>query len=842
MVGIAGGNESRAKMPQIGALTVLAALGCGDVKSDEQPAVDTAVEELSTFGAERVVPLRIVMMANNCALPQSQTAPICAPEPDQTVCSNCSDSDANCGPDTADYADIRRTVMHANFAMRAVGVQVVIRSIEKYLMPLFWDLPSGLGSNIAWSNVSLRANLRKPFPNLLDTTFLNIETTKEAYWLNAATTRVGDPREIVIFVAECSHGWDGRRPWDGGSSMVADREMFKSPRQFAHELGHILGLEHTFDTEEDYDPFPGPHKARNPELQADFGVGAGGGPGLDNKYEYWDLMYKSSGAPAYFNTFFTNRTEAQAASWLGPLHTINAYSGVNNCTADANCTLSCELYDPGWGGQVLTTGDSRLRGLAFVQPGDVPPFAYRRGINAMTYMSISGRDCPWASFSESQADQVKRYLRADIRVDSTNSLAPYSKGYTSRRHLLGDWRVRTEFSAIDVDGDNRHDFGVWQPPGTDGAGASLGRFIVRQSTASTYSSELQRDFGRNGDIPMLADYDADGKTDLAVLRTGGLTTENPYDGAFWWVWCKSSASHDCVNYGSISWGSYGDVPLPGLEFDGNGGTREVTVYTSSTKKIRWKVISSGATGEINLSTYFGGLGSKLVHLHGLYDADSKTDVVVYEPDTATFRMLLSTESWATAKTRAFSSTLVANAITATDAGTGAAAKRFGGVPMVAQKDGRRVLRVFDPHSGHWYTSWDATSTSWTIQSCQWGGGHPREIPVPGPIDRNANGQTDLVVYRPQHVVGSVTTPMIFIKSPPSTTDCGPNTSPTTLEFGLSGTPRTVISFVPDMKGSDDGYADLMLLDSDTLGFSRFLSQNFTTSIGVFVGGRGAMAL
>ena len=84
-----------------------------------------------------------------------------------------------------------------------------------------------------------------------------------------------------------------------------------------------------------------------------------------------------------------------------------------------------------------------------------------------------------------------------------------------------------------------------------------------------------------------------------------------------------------------------DIPLPGLDFDGDPSTSHLavmrTTYDASAQWI-W-----GPTQNYNpLTSVVRNLGNwSSVPLPGLYDSDSKTDLVVYYPDGAMFGMLLS---------------------------------------------------------------------------------------------------------------------------------------------------------------------------------------------------------
>jgi hypothetical protein len=87
-------------------------------------------------------------------------------------------------------------------------------------------------------------------------------------------------------------------------------------------------------------------------------------------------------------------------------------------------------------------------------------------------------------------------------------------------------------------------------------------------------------FGTVDDQPVPGDYDADGRTDIAVWR--------PSNGA--WYIIRSS---DSTFTGRI-WGATGDVPAQG-DYDGDSAT-DITVWRPSTGA--WYILNSGtlATG------------------------------------------------------------------------------------------------------------------------------------------------------------------------------------------------------------------------------------------------------
>ena len=100
--------------------------------------------------------------------------------------------------------------------------------------------------------------------------------------------------------------------------------------------------------------------------------------------------------------------------------------------------------------------------------------------------------------------------------------------------------VATDLPAVaDFDGDGKTDVAVFRP--------SNGTWYIQRSG----SGELQiTPFGASGDKPQAADYDGDGKADLALFR--------PTDGN-WYFWMSGTNTQRAVH-----WGTSGDIPVSSL--------------------------------------------------------------------------------------------------------------------------------------------------------------------------------------------------------------------------------------------------------------------------------------
>jgi hypothetical protein len=757
--------------------------------TDERPeTVDRKQQEFSSFGIERVIPLRVIQATNDCnTYPNDPDDPVGYPSPAANwhVCSPCSDGTNNCGPDTVSFEDIRSAVEGANFALRALGVQVHVSRIEKYALPTFYMTcnPSDICNWKNWNSV--KNDLQKVYPGYMDSSGNDFA---EISWLSRAKQAAGDPSQIDVIVPYYNNGGEGRRPSEGPASLAADSWLFERPRALAHEIGHIIGLEHPMPPEQ--------HNVRDPTEPGDFDPAP--------LSEYWDLVV--GGHYPYFNpVFFSNRSEAeQFTGYITPK--MRSWASSHNCTVDTNCTLTCDLGVM-WNNTVqVTTGDAGARGLAFTFDGDYPQSGiYSRGFNTMMYMDNPYPDgrpyCEMSSFSDSQAEHVKKVLRSDIESDAWWLGFNPGDGVTSQRYALGTVKSLTGFDRLDLDGDGKRDIAIWEPVG----------YFYYRSSSSGYASGYARTLGLTGDVPVPADYDGDGTTDLAVVRRGGMDASDPYDSQLHWIWCTSTISWHpqyCGSgnngYGSQQWGYQYDVPLPGLEFDGNVNTKEIAVYRPTNGYVYWQVVGSSTYGAI-----YTGFEPHFTTLHGLYDSDNKTDLVAYDPDGHEFILLLSSQSWSTSQkiVRTAASSL------APDGGyPSTPAERFGGVPVVAEKNGRRVLRIWDAYTATWYTNWNPL-TSNSFQSCQMG--TIGDVPLSGPIDADLNGYSDFALFRPTGLFS----PLIWTQRP-SSTSCNLGGG----VVSLQGTSRLNVSAVRDMD-SLDGRGDFLVLDPDKNDWTRYVSQS-----------------
>ncbi len=242
--------------------------------------------------------------------------------------------------------------------------------------------------------------------------------------------------------------------------------------------------------------------------------------------------------------------------------------------------------------------------------------------------------------------------------------------------------VRPRRPVADFDGDGKTDLAVFRP--------ATGTWFLRALGGDRFVA-----FGTNGDIPVPADYDGDGKTDVATYRPSTGT----------WFISRSSGGDQARPFGVST-----DLPVPG-DYDGDG-LADIAVYRPSNGG--WFI--RRATG-METFTAFG--TSTDIPVQGDYDGDGKTDIAVFRPSTG---------GWFVQRSSGGS--------------TFAAWGTTGDVPVPGDYDGdaKTDLAVYRPSNGIWFVQHSSGGTS----AEAWG--TTGDVPVPG--DYDGDGKTDLAVFRP----------------------------------------------------------------------------------------------
>jgi hypothetical protein len=211
------------------------------------------------------------------------------------------------------------------------------------------------------------------------------------------------------------------------------------------------------------------------------------------------------------------------------------------------------------------------------------------------------------------------------------------------------------------------------------------------------------------DTPRQADFDGDGKADVAVYRPASGT----------WFWLKSSLNNQAWDYRGWGVQAQGDTPVVG-DFDGDG-IADPTVFRPASGT--WFVLESHA--RFTTWSWFGWGEATDTLVPGDYDGDGRTDAAVFRPATGTWYVRPSNGAppWS---------------VPFGQAGDEPIAGDFDG-------DGIRDPAVYRPASGTWF--WLTSSSgfkTWDYRG--WGVDAEGDRPAPG--DYDGDGRTDLCVFRP----------------------------------------------------------------------------------------------
>jgi hypothetical protein len=247
-----------------------------------------------------------------------------------------------------------------------------------------------------------------------------------------------------------------------------------------------------------------------------------------------------------------------------------------------------------------------------------------------------------------------------------------------------------------TDGDSKSDVVVYR--------SGTGKWLIRRSTDGGLT---QVDWGCSfcGDVPVPADYDGDGFSDVAVYRTGE------------WFIRRSSDGATVDTY----WGcaSCGDIPVS-ADYDGDGRA-DIAVYRPTTGQ--WFILRSSDGGLTQINWGCASCGD--IPVPADYDGDRRADIAVYRPTTGQWFIFRSSDGGLT------------------QINWGCAS--CGDIPVPADYDGdrRADIAVYRPSTAEWFI---LRSSDGGLTQVNWGCPACGDIPVSA--DYDGDGRTDIAVYRP----------------------------------------------------------------------------------------------
>ena len=235
--------------------------------------------------------------------------------------------------------------------------------------------------------------------------------------------------------------------------------------------------------------------------------------------------------------------------------------------------------------------------------------------------------------------------KADVAVRRpSNSYWYIRKSSHSGTDDAGVQRVKFGLNATDIplsgdfDGDGKTDFAFRRL-------SNKTWYIINSSGVDSITGNAdgmtRKVFGQeDGDIPVAADYDGDGKTDIAVYR--------PHN-RHWYILNSTGVDNLSGSSDGISRFPFGesnrDMPVP-ADYDGDG---KADIAIRNTTTFTWKIRnSSGVDGISNnddgITVKVFGRNAADIAVPADFDGDGKADIAVRRPNNATWYVLNSSKS------------------------------------------------------------------------------------------------------------------------------------------------------------------------------------------------------
>ena len=186
--------------------------------------------------------------------------------------------------------------------------------------------------------------------------------------------------------------------------------------------------------------------------------------------------------------------------------------------------------------------------------------------------------------------------------------------------------------CADFDGDGKADIGYIVPPG---GGQSATYSILLSSRGYSFAAGqplfVPAGFPSLGDIPVVGDFDGDGKGDPGIWR------------ASQGVWILPTSSSSYTNHIFAQWGQLGDIPVA-ADFD-HDGKADIGFYRDGL----WGILRSSHAYSTGSPLFFSWGGAGLQPIIGDFDGDGKSDIGYMVPPSSgqsgAYAILLSSENY-----------------------------------------------------------------------------------------------------------------------------------------------------------------------------------------------------